>query len=287
MLKFKVIDEVLDSLETICSSREWKQVETFCAKEQELDVMSFRVLVNIYKRMTKEPQLPSAAACVENMIFQHNVIPKHVATAKDVREWNQALLKFFRLAKKITGDTDANANKLVCEWWKSVATKYWDKCNVFDVACKSTVLTAEKWKGIFPVTDVSDKVLLHCGEIETLVNTGKSYYVIHFLNKFDISAVSADVKKVICRWAAQIPAKDMLEYVQSVSASSNSTENFRIFTIHPMGLDLLMKSDCFGAIASMEKQFKAVINDYPREFERFAKRKSYIASLSCALDETI
>ena len=41
---------------------------------------------------------------------------------------------------------------------------------------------------------------------------GKSYYVIHFLNKFDIS---------------------------TVSASSNSTENFHIFTIHPMGLDLL------------------------------------------------
>ena len=102
-----------------------------------------------------------------------------------------------------------------------------------------------------------------------------------------MSTAAPKVKNVICRWAALIPAKDMQEYLNSTAESPDDTANFRIFAIHPLGLDFLMQEDCFGTIALMENQFKAVVNDYPREFERFAERERYATCLSNALDEAI
>ena len=96
-----------------------------------------------------------------------------------------------------------------------------------------------------------------------------------------------EVKAVICRWAAMIPTKEMLEYLCGAAASSNKIENFRIFAIHPLGLLFLMQKDCFGLIAQMEKPFRAVVNDYPTVFTSFASREVYANCLSKALDEAV
>lgn len=289
--KSKVNDASLAHLKSISCTRKWQVLADFCSYEQKLTVPALKVLVSMYKHMKKQHPVPDAAACVENLIFQHNAIPQQLASANDVREWNQLLRCFMQLSGKTEADTDDGADKLLYDWWRCFAAQHPDKLSAFDIARKSTVLTAESWKGIFPIQqlrrDASDETLLHCGEIETLVDEGKSYYVIHFLNKFDMSTAAPKVKNVICRWAALIPAKDMQEYLNSTAESPDDTANFRIFAIHPLGLDFLMQEDCFGTIALMENQFKAVVNDYPREFERFAERERYATCLSNALDEAI
>lgn len=292
-LKFssKSKDAVAVRLKSISSTRNWNALAAFCSQEQNLSVLSFKLLVNMYKCMKKQQQVPKAVACVENMIFKHKVIPQHIKTAKDAREWNKNLRRFMQFFGKAEADTNEMAGKLLYEWWQCFEEEHPDKYSIFDVALKSTVLTADTWKGIFPIQqllqDSSEEMLLHCGEIKTLVETGKSYYVIHFLNKFDMSIAAPEVKNVICHWAAQIPAQDMQNYLETAIGLPNNPVNFRIFAIHPLGLDFLMQADCFGAIALMENQFKAVVKDYPQEFERFAARKRYSDCLADALDEAI
>ena len=132
-----------------------------------------------------------------------------------------------------------------------------------------------------------DDMLLHCGEIDILIERGESNYVIHYLNKFDMADAAPEVKAVICHWAAKIPAKDMLEYLCDAAANPDKTENFRVFAMHPLGLDFLMQQDCFGLIAQMEKPFKAVVKDYPEVFKNFVSRELYAEYLSNALDEAV
>ena len=111
-LKFssKSKDAVAVRLKSISSTRNWNALAAFCSQEQNLSVLSFKLLVNMYKCMKKQQQVPKAVACVENMIFKHKVIPQHIKTAKDAREWNKNLRRFMQFFGKAEADTNCFTN---------------------------------------------------------------------------------------------------------------------------------------------------------------------------------
>lgn len=284
-------DVTLAFLKSVSCTRKWSVVDNFCAQEQMLSPQAFQVLISIYKRTQKQKSAAKTAAGIETFIFSHNVIPKGLQTAADVRDWNYLLRWFMQLSGNTDAADEEVAKSLIYDWWKDLRNKHMCDANVFKLVTKTTVLTAGAWQGIFPkqklLSDFSDEMLLHCGEIDLLIERGESNYVIHYLNKFDMVNAAPEVKAVICRWAAKIPAKEMMEYLYGAVASPDKIENFRIFAMHPLGLDFLMQKDCFGLIAQMEKPFKAVVNDYPSVFTSFASRETYASCLSKALDEAI
>lgn len=284
-------DTTLAFLKSVSSTRKWTVLEGFCAQEQKLSVLSLQVLVSIYKRMLKQKSASKTAAAVERFIFSHNAIPRGLKTADDVRDWNRLLRWFIQLSGNTEAADEEAAKNLIYDWWQKLREKQFGEGNVFRLVKESTVLTADSWRGVFPKdkleNNFSDDLLLHCGEIDTLIERGQSNYVIHYLNKFDMVNAAPKVKAVICRWAAKIPAEDMLVYLVDAVASPNRIDNFRVFAMHPLGLDFLMQRDCFGLIAQMEKQFRAVVKDYPQAFSDFASREVYAEYLSRALDEAV
>lgn len=284
-------DVALAFLKSVSCTRKWSVLDDFCAQKQKLSVQAFQVLISIYKRMLKQKSAAQTAAGVEKLIFDGNVIPQGLKTAADVRDWNRLLRWFIQLSGNTDAADEEVAKSLIYDWWQALRNKHLAEGNVFKLVTKSTVLTADAWQGIFPkqklLHDFSDDMLLHCGEIDLLIERGESNYVIHYLNKFDMASATPEVKAVICCWAAKIPAKDMLEYLSNAAAKPDKTENFRVFAMHPLGLDFLMQTDCFGLIAQMEKPFKAVVKDYPSVFTSFASREIYAGCLSNALDEAV
>lgn len=284
-------DTTLAFLKSVSSTRKWTVLEDFCAQEQKLSVASLQVLVSIYKRMLKQKSASKTVAAVERFIFSHNAIPQGLKTADDVRNWNRLLRWFIQLSGNTEAADEEVAKNLIYDWWQKLREKQFGEGNVFRLVKESTVLTADSWRGVFPKDKLknsfSDNLLLHCGEIDTLIERGQSNYVIHYLNKFDMANAAPKVKAVICRWAAKIPAEDMLVYLVDAIASQNRIDNFRVFAMHPLGLNFLMQRDCFGLIAQMEKQFRAVVKDYPQTFSDFASCEIYAEYLSRALDEAV
>ncbi len=284
-------DAVLGFLKSVSSTRKWSVLEDFCSEEQKLSVPALQVLVSIYKRMLKQKNAAEFAAGVEKFILGHNAIPQGLKNADDVRDWNHLLRWFVQLSGNTDAADDDYAKHLIYDWWQELKNKHFGEGNVFKLIAETTVLTADTWQGIFPKQDVmhnfSDDLLLHCGEIDILIERGESNYVIHYLNKFDMAGAAPKVKAVICRWAAKIPAEDMLEYLFGAAANPDKIENFQVFAMHPLGLDFLMQQDCFGLIAQMEKQFRAVVRDYPEAFTNFVSRERYAEYLSNALDVAV
>ena len=60
-LKFssKSKDAVAVRLKSISSTRNWNALAAFCSQEQNLSVLSFKLLVNMYKCMKKQQQVPT------------------------------------------------------------------------------------------------------------------------------------------------------------------------------------------------------------------------------------
>ena len=284
-------DVTLAFLKSVSCTRKWYVIDDFCAQEQKLSPQAFQVLISIYKRTLKQKSAARTSASIETFILGLNVIPQGLQNAADVRDWNHLLRWFMQLSGNTDAADEEVAKSLIYDWWKNLRNRHLGEANLFKLIAETTVLTAETWQGIFPkqklLRDFPDKMLLHCGEIDLLIERGESNYVIHYLNKFDMVNAAPEVKAVICRWAAMIPTKEMLEYLCGAAASPNKIENFRIFAIHPLGLLFLMQKDCFGLIAQMEKPFRAVVNDYPSVFTSFASRETYASCLSKALDEAI
>lgn len=284
-------DVTLAFLKSVSCTRKWYVIDDFCAQEQKLSPQAFQVLISIYKRTLKQKSAARTSAFIETFIFGFNFIPQGLQNAADVRDWNHLLRWFMQLSGNTDAADEEVAKSLIYDWWKNLRNRHLGEANLFKLIAKTTVLTAETWQGIFPkqklLRDFPDEMLLHCGEIDLLIERGESNYVIHYLNKFDMVNAAPEVKAVICRWAAMIPTKEMLEYLCGAAASPNKIENFRIFAIHPLGLLFLMQKDCFGLIAQMEKPFRAVVNDYPSVFTSFASRETYASCLSKALDEAI
>lgn len=284
-------DVTLAFLKSVSCTRKWYVIDDFCAQEQKLSPQAFQVLISIYKRTLKQKSAARTSAFIETFILGFNFIPQGLQNAADVRDWNHLLRWFMQLSGNTDAADEEVAKSLIYDWWKNLRNRHLGEANVFKLIAKTTVLTAETWQGIFPkqklLRDFPDEMLLHCGEIDLLIERGESNYVIHYLNKFDMVNAAPEVKAVICRWAAMIPTKEMLEYLCGAAASPNKIENFRIFAIHPLGLLFLMQKDCFGLIAQMEKSFRAVVNDYPSVFTSFASRETYASCLSKALDEAI
>ena len=284
-------DVTLAFLKSVSCTRKWYVIDDFCAQEQKLSPQAFQVLISIYKRTLKQKSAARTSAFIETFILGFNFIPQGLQNAADVRDWNHLLRWFMQLSGNTDAADEEVAKSLIYDWWKNLRNRHLGEANLFKLIAETTVLTAETWQGIFPkqklLRDFPDEMLLHCGEIDLLIERGESNYVIHYLNKFDMVNAAPEVKAVICRWAAKIPAKEMMEYLYGAAASPNKIENFRIFAMHPLGLDFLMQKDCFGLIAQMEKPFKAVVNDYPSVFTSFASRETYASCLSKALDEAI
>lgn len=284
-------DAMVYFLKSVSSTRKWSVLEDFCSEKQKLSVQALQALVSIYKRVLKQKNAAKIAVKVEKFIFDHNAIPQGLKNADDVRAWNHLMRWFIQLSGNTDAADEDYAKHLIFDWWQALRNKYLAEGNVFKLVTESTVLTADSWQGIFPKQELmhnfSDDMLLHCGEIDILIERGESNYVIHYLNKFDMADAAPEVKAVICHWAAKIPAKDMLEYLCDAAANPDKTENFRVFAMHPLGLDFLMQQDCFGLIAQMEKPFKAVVKDYPEVFKNFVSRELYAEYLSNALDEAV
>ena len=243
------------------------------------------LLLRMYKKMRQQKCVPESACWVENFFRSHLIIPRGISNASGVRGWNNALLWFLALSGDDTATDNRLSDKFIYDWWKAAG-------NVFNIVKSTTIETAESWRGVFPVKllvqDECFDILLHCGEIMALVKAGQSELVISYLNKFDMTVIDDPrIRVIIYSWAACVPNEELFCFLQRNEKQNSELENFRIFASHPQGLDCLMRKGCFKLIAAMENSFRAVVENYPYEFEEIQSREHYVAKLRCALSKKI
>lgn len=276
----------------VVSRNDWSLLKDFCAEPQNMFLSDVQCLLRMYKKMLRQKNVPESAGWVENFFRNHLIIPKEIHNAGDVRGWNNALRRFLELSgENIASDKEA-CNEFAYDWWRATMNAHHAIGNVFNVVKSTNIATAESWRGVFPVKrllqDGCFGILLHCGEIKTLVEAGQSGLVISYLNRFDMAMVTDPrIRVIVCSWAALVPEAELQGLLKQEPEKMNELSNFRIFASHPKGLDCLVKEGCFGLIALMENSFKAVVANYPHEFEKVQSRERYAATLSYALDEKI
>ncbi len=276
----------------VISRDDWNLLRDFCAEPQKMYLTDVQLLLRMYKKMRQQKCVPEAACWVENFFRSHLIIPKGIHNAGDARGWNNALLWFLALACDDTAADSQLSDKFIYDWWKAAAKNYKAAGNVFNIVKSTTIETAESWRGVFPVKllvqDECFEMLLHCGEIMALVKASQSELVISYLNKFDMTVIDDPrIRVIIYSWAACIPKNELLCFLKKNAKKQNELENFRIFASHPQGLDCLMSKGCFKLIAAMENSFRAVVENYPYEFEDIQSRECYEAKLRCALSKRI
>ncbi|MCI5633907.1 MAG: hypothetical protein MR350_00390 [Alphaproteobacteria bacterium] len=272
-------------LSFVTSRDDWNLLKDFCAKPQKMYLADVELLLRMYKKMRQQKCVPESACWVENFFRSHLIIPRGISNASGVRGWNNALLWFLALSGDDTATDNRLSDKFIYDWWKAAG-------NVFNIVKSTTIETAESWRGVFPVKllvqDECFDILLHCGEIMALVKAGQSELVISYLNKFDMTVIDDPrIRVIIYSWAACVPNEELFCFLQRNEKQNSELENFRIFASHPQGLDCLMRKGCFKLIAAMENSFRAVVENYPYEFEEIQSREHYVAKLRCALSKKI
>ncbi|MDO4162627.1 MAG: hypothetical protein Q4D80_06480 [Pseudomonadota bacterium] len=271
--------------------RNWGILQQFCNCEQKLTLDDFKLLLHLYKRMRSQKNIPDAVYWVEDMFFHHSIIPQGLKTADDVREWNKMLVLFLKYSGNASADDEEIAQELVFNWWQSLVQTRYVPENVFKLIKNSDILASASWRGVFPkkvlLKNKCYKMLLHCGEVETLVAAGQSDYVIKFLNRFDITKVAEKVRDEIYHWTARIPIDVMNKYLHKSMKNFCSLSDYRVFAVHPQGLQCLMAADCFGLIANLAAPLRVVAGDYPKTFSATISQESYLSLLSNALDEKV
>ncbi len=269
----------------VTSRDDWNLLKDFCTKPQKMYLADVELLLRMYKKMRQQKCVPESACWVENFFRSHLIIPRGISNASGVRGWNNALLWFLALSGDDTATDNRLSDKFIYDWWKAAG-------NVFNIVKSTTIETAESWRGVFPVKllvqDECFDILLHCGEIMALVKAGQSELVISYLNKFDMTVIDDPrIRVIIYSWAACVPNEELFCFLQKNEKQNSELENFRIFASHPQGLDCLMRKGCFKLIAAMENSFRAVVENYPYEFEEIQSREHYVAKLRCALSKKI
>ena len=272
-------------LSFVTSRDDWNLLKDFCAKPQKMYLADVELLLRMYKKMRQQKCVPESACWVENFFRSHLIIPRGISDASGVRGWNNALLWFLALSGDDTATDNRLSDKFIYDWWKAAG-------NVFNIVKSTTIETAESWRGVFPVKllvqDECFDILLHCGEIMALVKAGQSELVISYLNKFDMTVIDDPrIRVIIYSWAACVPNEELFCFLQRNEKQNSELENFRIFASHSQGLDCLMRKGCFKLIAAMENSFRAVVENYPYEFEEIQSREHYVAKLRCALSKKI
>ena len=272
-------------LSFVTSRDDWNLLKDFCAKPQKMYLADVELLLRMYKKMRQQKCVPESACWVENFFRSHLIIPRGISNASGVRGWNNALLWFLALSGDDTATDNRLSDKFIYDWWKAAG-------NVFNIVKSTTIETAESWRGVFPVKllvqDECFDILLHCGEIMALVKAGQSELVISYLNKFDMTVIDDPrIRVIIYSWAACVPNEELFCFLQRNEKQNSELENFRIFASHSQGLDCLMRKGCFKLIAAMENSFRAVVENYPYEFEEIQSREHYVAKLRCALSKKI
>ena len=272
----------------VVSRDDWNLLRDFCTKPQKMYLADVELLLRMYKKMLQQKCVPESACWVENFFRSHLIIPRGISNAGDVRGWNNALLWFLALSGDDTATDNKLSDRFIYDWWRATANSYKSVLNVFDIAKSTTIDTAESWRGVFPAKllaqDGDFEMLLHCGEITTLVEQGQSELVISYLNNFDMARiVDQRIRVIVCSWAACIPQKELLRFLKKNAKKQNELENFRIFASHPQGLECLASKGYFELIAAMKNSFIAIVENYPYEFEKNQSRKHYATMLRGAL----
>lgn len=276
----------------VVSRNDYSLLKDFCSVPQKMFLRDVQRLLRMYKKMLRQKNVPESAGWVENFFNNHLIIPQGIHNASDVRGWNNALCHFWQLIGCKNAADKVMCNELAYDWWRATMNVHHAVGNVFNVVKSTNIATAESWRGVFPVKrlvqDGCFGILLHCGEIEALIEAGQAGFVISYLNKFDIAKVTDPrIRVIVCSWAALVPEEELFKFLKQSPEKMSELSKFRIFASHPKGLDCLVKEDCFGLIASMESSFKSIVANYPYEFGKIQSREHYAATLGYALDEKI
>lgn len=103
--------------------------------------------------------------------------------------------------------------------------------------------------------------MLQYGQIEKLIELGKSRYVIAHFTDFRLGNKPHTNKDAYASYAMMITPAMMRNYLH------RNPENFFFFTMHPKGLKVLAEQGFSGAIARLEKDFVAVAKKFPESFK--------------------
>jgi hypothetical protein len=103
--------------------------------------------------------------------------------------------------------------------------------------------------------------MLQYGQIERLIELGKSGYVISHFMDFRLSNKPHTNKDAYAPYALMITPAMMKNYLH------RNPENFYFFTMHPLGLKILAEQGFSGAIARLEKDFTAIAKRFPESFK--------------------
>lgn len=102
--------------------------------------------------------------------------------------------------------------------------------------------------------------MLQYGQIDKLVELGKSRYVMAHFMDFRLGNKAHSNKDVYAPYAMLITPAMMRNYLH------RNPENFYFFTMHPKGLQILAEQGFSGAIARLEKEFIAIAKKFPESF---------------------
>lgn len=103
--------------------------------------------------------------------------------------------------------------------------------------------------------------MLQYGQIEKLLDMGKSRYVIAHFMDFRLGDKPHSNKDAYAPYAMLITPAMMRKYLHQ------NPENFYFFAMHPKGLYILAEQGFSGAIARLEKDFIAVAKKFPESFK--------------------
>lgn len=102
--------------------------------------------------------------------------------------------------------------------------------------------------------------MLQFGQIEQLIDLGKSRYVIAHFMDFRLGSKPHTNKDAYAPYAMLVTPAMMRNYLH------RNPENFYFFTMHPKGLEILVEQGFSGAIARLDKEFIAIAKKFPESF---------------------
>ena len=249
----------------------------------EMTVEAFQKLLVLYKNTLHDEQKKKYAYLIENMVFNFEILPKNVKKAEPARRWNDILSSFIRLSGK--ANDDYSVQSLVFDWWSTWLCTDFSDVSIIKQIKKTNLYSANSWKGVLSAQVIKNRgfygLLLHSGEIETLIECGQSVYMFNMLEKVSPRSLQIKVLYTVIDWMSKVSLADLQNYL------SRNPKYLLVFTLHPLGLKCLVEAECFGAIAAMAKDFRFMEEVYPPQFAKFMSKEDYVKLLDYALDENV
>jgi hypothetical protein len=253
---------------SICRMREWGVLRGICRRKPKFNAESFELFVKCYQSIIRKKDVPVVYREMEDLIFNHELVPFNVNTAQDAKRWLGALKKFFIISGELKVYDDVE--EMVYLWLIETYKKHRPKHNIFGIMLEKGLNDKKLWSDIFPSEMLfrhgEYDLLMSIGQVEFLIQKGKYDYVIsHFV---ELIPEYADSPEKYGQYVHLITDDMLTRY------SRRFRRNVAFYAYHPHGLQILVDGYRFGDIGKLRDKFSATAKNIPSYFRFSEAEKS-------------